>query len=333
MPKYDEEFLDTINGSVKLIDYIGQFIELRKHGENWFGHCPWHVDKTASFCVNERGNYYHCFSCGRGGKIINFLIDYKSLSFSEAVEEASRISGIDTKKMCQSESMKYNRMLRRKKSSSEKFKHQIIQYSEYDKFSQEPIPEWENEGIDPQIIRMFDVRIDHRGNRIVYPVYDNDENLINIKGRTRYSGYKKLGVPKYINYYKVGRVDYFQGLNVTKAYILEKKEIIIFEGIKSVMKLMSFGIKNSVSAEKHNLTIEQIRILIRLGVDVVLAYDADVNYKDKKIEKDINTLKRFAKVSIIEDRYGLLGGAEKKNSPVDCGLEIWTTLYNERRFV
>jgi DNA primase len=128
-------------------------------------------------------------------------------------------------------------------------------------------------------------------------------------------------------------MDYFQGLNVTLPYVKEQGEIIIFESIKSVMKAYAWGYKNCASAEKHTLTPEQTELLVKLRVNVVFAYDTDVSYKDKDVAKSINKLRRVTNVYTINDYEELLGGAAAKNSPVDCGIDIWEELYENKRKV
>lgn len=331
MVNYDQDMIKEISDNVNLLEYIEHSIELRPKGKDYFGVCPLHIDKTPSFSVTPDKNSFFCFGCGRGGGIIQFLTEYESLDYDRAVLKAARLARIDISKMCQSETVKINKMIRNCKKKSEIITHNILDKKLMDEYSKEPIKEWLDEGIRQEEIDLFEVRIDNRGNRIIYPVYDIQGNLINIKGRTRYENFKKIGINKYINYHKVGVMDYFQGLNITLPYVKESKEIKVFESIKSVMKLMKHEIKDSASAEKHTLTDEQIRLLIRIGADVVLCYDSDVSYKEKEVKKNIDTLKRFLNVYIIEDGKGLLGGVEGKNSPIDKGIEVWNELYKNKR--
>ena len=128
-------------------------------------------------------------------------------------------------------------------------------------------------------------------------------------------------------------MDYFQGLNVTLPYIKKQNEIIIYESIKSVMKAYGWGYKNCASAEKHTLTDEQISLLVKLRVNIVFAYDSDVNYHNKDVKRDIDILKRVTNVYVIEDYDKLLGGAETKNAPVDLGKDIWEELYETKKKV
>lgn len=330
---YDGNFLDEIKNNVDLAEYISNDIELTRKGKEYFGHCPKHVDLTPSFSVNPEKNIFYCFSCGRGFSILDYLQEYEGLTFDEAVKKASKLSGVNMNGMCQSQTVLENRRLHRQKMKYLKpaVQHQIFQKSIYDEYSIAPITEWLEEGIRQPEIDLFEIRVDKKANRIVYPVYDINGQLINVKGRTRFANYKKLGIAKYMNYYPVGVVDYFQGLNITQPYIQKTGEIIIFESIKSVMKLFGYGVKNSVSAEKHSLTSEQIAWITKSDIqNVVLAYDSDVTYKEKAVLENINILKRFVNLYLIEDD-GSLGGKEGKNSPVDLGFSVWEKLYAKKR--
>lgn len=331
--EYDEEFLQDISDKVDLVEYIGQDIELEKRGKEYFGRCSKHIDKTPSLSITPERNVFYCFSCGRGGGIIQYLQEYEGLSLQEAVEKTCRLSNTDLSTMCYSPTVKLLKKIRRLKRKNAPIVHQVIDKSEYLKFKKEPITEWLDEGIRQEEIDLFDIRVDKRSNRIVYPVKDIEGKLINIKGRTRFDDYKNMGLMKYINYFPIGTMDYIQGLDITLPYVKEKNEIIIFESLKSVMKCFGWNYKNCGSAEKHSLTMEQIRLLIRLKVDIVFAYDSDVSYKAKDIVETINILKRFTNVYLMEDKEKLLGGSEAKNSPADNGLEIFERLYNAKRKV
>ena len=332
--EYDSDTLQQINENANLIEYATQTMELEQRGNNYFAHCPLHQDKTASLCLSPEKNAYYCFSCGKSGGMIGFLMDFEGMDFDSAVEKAAVLAKVDMTKMCHSTTIS---MLKRWRTAlhpkREREEHTILQKEAFDKYSTEKAKEWIDEGIDPDVMRLFNIRIDDCGNRIVYPVYDLCGNLINVKGRTRYANYKTLKIPKYINYYKVGTLDYFQGLEITLPFVKEKNEIIIFESIKSVMKAYGWGYKNCASAEKHTLTPEQISLLAKLKVDVVLAYDSDIDYMQGEVWNDIEHLRRITNVYIIEDVDGLLGGIDAKNSPADCGLDIWEELYLSKRKV
>jgi len=333
---YDDDTLKEINDNADLLSYVQQTLDLEQRGNDYFAHCPLHEDKTPSLSFTPSKNSYYCFSCGKSGGMIGYLMDFEGMEFEDAVAKAAALADVDLGKMCQSKTMtllKRLRVFNAAQSVKEKYIHDILPSSELTKYQKGKVDEWLEEGIEQDVMDLFDVRIDTIGNRIVYPVYDIDGNLINIKGRTRYSNYKALKLPKYINYYKVGVMDYFQGLNITLPYVQEENEIIIFESIKSVMKAYGWGYKNCASAEKHTLTPEQIDLLVKLKVNVVLAYDSDVNYKKDEVKQNLDILRRVTNVYIVDDPQKLLGGAKAKNAPADCGLDIWEELYFNKRKV
>lgn len=331
---YDDDTLREINEHADLVEYASRTMELCKRGEDYFTNCPKHIDKTPSLSFTPTKNSYYCFSCGASGGIIGFLMDFEGLDFKSAVEKAAGLANVDMSTICHSETMNFLRKLRSlKQEKKEPYAHPIISQAEYEKYSQEPVPEWLDEGISQETLDLFGVRIDKFQNRIIYPVCNIEGELINIKARTRNPKYKMLKIPKYINYYSVGVMDYFQSLNITLPYIKEANEVIIFESIKSVMKAYGWGYKNCVSAEKHTLTKEQVELLVRLRVNVVLAYDTDVDYKSSDVKKSIDKLKRVTNVYIVEDIEDMLGGIESKNSPADCGQEVWRYVYEHKKKV
>ena len=324
---YDDEMLQEINASVDLLEYVSQSIEMEKRGRDYFGHCPLHVDNTPSFSITPSKNSYYCFSCGRSGGIIGYLMDYEHLRFDDAVDKAAKLGNMDLSKMCRSQTMTFLKKTKNLMREKEQVVHEVLNANELNKYSHEDVAEWIDEGILQEVMDLFEVRINDRDNRIVYPVYDINGNLINIKGRTRYKNYKELRIPKYINYYPIGTMDYFQGLNITLPFIKDQNEMIIFESVKSVMKAYGWGYKNCASAEKHTITDEQLKLLVRLRVNIVFAFDSDISYSDKDIKKTIDVLKRITNVYVIYDRKGLLGGKDAKNAPVDLSREIWEQLY------
>lgn len=326
--------LKSINDGVDLLEYVSQSIEMEKKGKDYFGRCPMHVDKTPSFSITPETNAFYCFSCGRSGGIIGYLMGYENLSFEDAVAKAAKLAKIDLSKMCSSESIAFLKKVRSAMNKRQQvYQHPILQESDYSQYIQIPVTEWLDEGIDQKVITLFDIRVDEYKNRIVYPVRDIQGKLINVKARTRYRNYKEMHIPKYINYYPIGVMDYFQSLDRTLPFVKEKREIIIFESIKSTMKAFGWGFKNCVSAEKHTLTPEQISLLLKLNVNVVLAFDSDVSYWQRDVRDNVNTLRRLTNTYLIEDKKELLGGADAKNAPVDCGLDIWKELYATKRKV
>ena len=89
-----EETLNQIQSQVNIVDIISQYVSLKKRGKNYFGHCPFHDERTPSFSVTEEKQIYHCFSCGRGGTVFSFISEIEGLSFVESVAKVAELAQI-----------------------------------------------------------------------------------------------------------------------------------------------------------------------------------------------------------------------------------------------
>ena len=69
-----EDKIEEIRSSVDIVDYINQFVSLKRVGKNYVGLCPFHAEKTPSFTVSPDKQLYHCFGCGAGGNDFNFIM-------------------------------------------------------------------------------------------------------------------------------------------------------------------------------------------------------------------------------------------------------------------
>ena len=86
MDFYSEEFIDEVKSSNDIVDVISGYVNLKRHGTTFFGNCPFHREKTASFAVTPEKQIFHCFGCGVGGNVISFIQKIENLGFKEAVE-------------------------------------------------------------------------------------------------------------------------------------------------------------------------------------------------------------------------------------------------------
>ena len=329
---YDTEELNELCKKIDLFDYVEQSQHYaKKSGGLYFYHCKRHSDSDPSVCLYPES--WHCYSCGKGGNIINWFMYEEGLTYDKAVEKLQKLTGTQLKEIKHSPALKYYKRIKKSVEVPSKplFERQALDFQKdyIDKYVDEIPDEWVSEGISPDILRKFNIRIDHDGNRIVYPIYDNNGVFIGVKGRTRLKKYKELNISKYMNYYKIGTVDYFAGLKENLEYINKTKSVIIFEGLKSVMKLNTWGEYNSVAAETSILNKGQIQKLLQLGVtEVTIAFDKGIDLS--KIKQCIQILKRFCKVYVVYDVNNLL---DDKDAPVDKGKEIWERMYRERKHI
>ena len=84
---FPENFISELIERNDIVSVVSDYVRLTKRsGSNMFGLCPFHSEKTPSFSVSPDKQFYHCFGCGKGGGVINFIMDIENLSYPEAVE-------------------------------------------------------------------------------------------------------------------------------------------------------------------------------------------------------------------------------------------------------
>ena len=94
MAKYDNSFTDELRQRLSLVDVISRRVPLVKRGQNYWGCCPFHNEKTPSFSVNEDKGFYHCFGCREHGDIISFVMKTENIDFKEAIKELADMAGL-----------------------------------------------------------------------------------------------------------------------------------------------------------------------------------------------------------------------------------------------
>lgn len=214
----------------------------------------------------------------------------------------------------------------KKKNEHVEVIHEILDNKILNKYCKEYVKEWVDEGISCDIQDKYGIRIDKDRMRYLIPIYDEYNNLISIKGRGYMPNIKELNISKYIYYYKLGVNDILFGLNFNKQNIIKRKELVIFEGEKSVMKADSYGYNWCVSVGKNGINPHLLNKILTLRYNVVIAFDKDVDIS--KVYIEARKLNMFTNVYAVIDKCGYL---DKKDAPVDKGKEVWDKLYSEKR--
>jgi hypothetical protein len=272
--------------------------------------------------VYSRGSY-------PGGDIITLVEFIKRMKFVQALKWLCSESQVEYDGTFETlEESKVFKLLKdyRIKNTKEII-HPILNENILKQYQDGIIKEWVNEGIIENTQRKYEIKHDSKGDRIVFSIRDEENRLINIKGRTLIPNYKDLGIRKYTYYYELIGNDILFGLNHNKDNIKSHNEIILFESEKSVMIADSYKIYNAVALSTNSINEYQIKKILKLKCNVTIALDKDVEYKD--IIEEANKLKRFTNTYIIYDKDNLLD-IKKKDSPIDKGLDIWNQLYSER---
>lgn len=291
MIRYSEDLVEEVRNSNNIVDIISQYVILKKRGRNYIGLCPFHREKTPSFSVSPDKQIFHCFGCGVGGSVFNFVSKIENISFRESIERLADRAGIMLPKVGTEEELKKQKLKEKIYEINEKaaeFYHNNL-YTSNAKLGQEYVKKRKlnnktlkdfkigfaglNDSIydylkkigykDEEILASKLVRkgdnnryIDLFRNRLIFPIFDIRNRVIAFGGRVLDNG-----LPKYINspdtiVYNKGRNLY--ALNIAKKETLQN--IIIVEGYMDCVSLHQRGITNVVASLGTALTEAQRKV-------------------------------------------------------------------------
>lgn len=321
--------LEDLIESIDIVDYISQFVDLEeKNGEYW-GLSPFKDEKTPSFSVRRETNSFYDFSSGIGGNVFTFVRFYNHCTNAEAVSILKKFAGYDgetvvpRKKMAATLICKRFKPQKTQKKTSRGTIYPDNCMEKYEK-REDKLAVWENEGISRKSLDKYQVYYDSFSDRLVYPIRNIEGKIVNIGGRTLDSQWKEKKLRKYTYFSGWGEMNVVYGLHENLEEIKRKREVIIFEGCKSVLMADTWGIHNCACLLTSHLNPQQMKLLAKLGVRVVFALDKEVRIRD---DHNIGKLKQYTNVEYIWDRQDLL---DEKDSPVDKGLEVFKQLYEQR---
>lgn len=321
--------LEDLIEEIDIVDYISQFVELEERNGEYWGLSPFKDENTPSFSIRREAKRFYDFSSGIGGNVFTFVRKYNNCSAQEAVNILKQYLGCDGKTFTPRQKLAATiacKKFRPQKTVKKQSTAKVYPENYMERFEKraDKLAVWAAEGISEHSLEKFEVYYDDFSNRLVYPIRNIEGEIVNIGGRTLDPKWKDKKLRKYTYFSGWGEMDVIYGLYENLQYILEKQEIIIFEGCKSVLLADSWEIHNTGALLTSHLNPNQMKILARLGVRVVFALDKEVRVRD---DHNISKLKRYTSVEYLWDREDLL---EEKDAPVDKGLEVFKKLYEQR---
>lgn len=305
MASIDESFIEEVKSKNDIVDIVSSYVELRRFSDSYKGLCPFHSEKTPSFTVNERNQYFKCFGCGEGGDVISFVMKKEQMDFMEALRLLSDRAGIAWPKESISEEQK---QILKKKQEMYRLHTEAARFYFVNLWSgrNPALAYLRNRGIQDRTIKRFGLGyssvekslyaylekksfredlilesglfVGEKGkvkerflSRIIFPIFD-------IRGRVVAFGGRVLGegMPKY--------------LNSSETLIFHKKEnlyglhfarqnagqgILLAEGYMDVIRLHEKGFDFSVASLGTALSKEQAEKIKKYSSRVYLAYDSD----------------------------------------------------------
>lgn len=313
MSGFNSDFIEKLKSRCDIVDVASRYLKLEKRGNNFWACCPFHHEKTPSFTINGREQFYYCFGCKKSGDVINFIMEIESLDFSDAVKLLAERAGIplpeikiDDEKV--KEQKRYKERLLSLLKDAAKFyaanlkKDQAEKHIEYilkrgiktefvAKFGigasldYSSLPAHlkslgysDKEMTDSGAVGVKDGRLyDSLGGRLIIPVIDQFGNVVAFCGRIIE---KKENVGKYVNTRETAV--FSKGKTLFNLNNLKKLKndsgldsIIIVEGHMDVVSLVQGGFDNVVASMGTSLTKDQARIIKRYASKVFISYDGD----------------------------------------------------------
>lgn len=270
------------------------------------------------------------------GDIYTLIMDLCDLTFPQSVKKAHEILGLTYspfKKNPQNNKKDILDIFKRVRGknffNTSKIDLELYEEDICSEYIKMPYIGWVREGIMPHTQDVFGIGYSVKNNRIIIPHRywgGQEDTYVGIIGRTLNKNFDILGIPKYFPLVSYPKSMNLYGLQENHDGIQRAGYVVVFESEKSPMKRHSRGDYTGVAVCSHSLSDEQIKILISLNVEIVIAYDKDI-----PVQHILNECARFEgirKVSYIYDEYGLL---KPKESPADTPDKVYKVLLNRRK--
>jgi len=307
-----KETIDKIFEAARIEEVVSGFVQLKKRGANFIGHCPFHDEKTPSFTVSASKGIYKCFGCGKGGNSVSFVMEHEHYSYPEALKYLAEKYSIEVaeKELTPEQNIRANDRdsLYVISSFANKFFQQqlwereegkIVGLSYYKErgFTEETIKKFQL-GYSPKqkdtlskeaIKSSFQQKyledsglsiiknksaLDRFRERMMFPIHSFSGRVLGFGGRTL----QKDNKAKYINspeslIYLKSKILY--GIYFAKQHISKQNNCFIVEGYTDVISLHQAGVENVVSSSGTSLTSEQIKLINRFTKNITILFDGD----------------------------------------------------------
>lgn len=297
-----DAFIEELLARSDVVELIERRVPLKRVGNEFHACCPFHDEKTPSFTVSPRKQFYHCFGCGAHGSVIGFLMQYEGLEFLDAVEELARAAGLEVptsgKPQARVDTSLFDMLAECAKFYTEQLKNHpaAVEYLK-------------NRGLSGEVCRDFDIGYAPSGwdaliknlgsnpvkldqlkqvgmlsegksgsydkfrDRIMFPIHDRRGRVIAFGGRALADdGPKYLNSPETPLYHKSREL---YGLYQARQRSGRLDDIIVVEGYMDVVALSQFGFKNAVATSGTATTAMQVEILFRAADSVIFCFDGD----------------------------------------------------------
>lgn len=355
--------IEEIKSRLNIVEVISSYIKLEKAGANFRACCPFHSEKSPSFFVSPSRQIWHCFGCGEGGDIFQFVMKIEGVEFLDALKILAQKAGVQLEhktesykklkserqviyEICNLSSLFFQTQLRKSKKGEGVLKYLYDRKITDDSITDFKIgyaPDLWNSLSDFLVSRGHkreDVEkaglavkregkdsIDRFRSRIMFPIFDINSQIVGFTGRIFN---KKEEVAKYLNtpntlVYDKSRIIY--GLDKAKIDIRREDRCVLVEGNVDCMMSHQAGIKNAVAVSGTALTNTHLNILKRYSNNLSLAFDMDMaGNKATKRSVDLAQKTGF-NIKVVE----MPKGKDPADVISEGGKESWEKLIKDSK--
>ena len=310
----DQATVDKIIDSANILEVVSDFVTLRKRGVNYVGLCPFHDEKTPSFSVSPSKGICKCFSCGKGGSAVHFIMEHEQLSYYEALKYLAKKYNIEIEERELSDEEKQIKsdresMLIVNSFAQEYFSNILFQHSEGRSVG---LAYFHERGFRDDIIHKFAlgysleqrdalaIEAKKRGykeeyllktglclegqngyisdrfrGRVIFPVFSLSGKVLAFGGRVLRKSDK---LAKYVNSPEsevYHKSNVLYGIYQAKQSIVKNDNCFLVEGYTDVLSMHQAGVENVVASSGTSLTPGQIRLIHRFTNNITVIYDGD----------------------------------------------------------
>ncbi len=302
--------IEEIKNKLNVLDVIGSYIKLTKAGINHRGVCPFHSEKTPSFFVSPTRQMWHCFGCGAGSSIFDFIMKIEGVEFGDALRILANKAGVELKKenpqlrtertrlyeICDLACKFFEKQLESSLTGKEAEEYLLSRGITNDSLKKWRVgysPDTWNgltdflvgKGYQREEVIRAGLAIKKEGSndsydrfrgRIIFPVFDLNSAVVGFGGRVfkqQNETAKYINTPQTALYDKSGIL---YGLNSAKVSIRKENQCVVTEGYTDVIMCHQAGFENTVAASGTALTEKHLSILKRYSDNLILAFDMDV---------------------------------------------------------
>ena len=312
----DQATIDRILDAAQIVEVVSDFVTLRKRGVNYVGLCPFHNEKTPSFSVSPSKGLCKCFSCGKGGNAVHFIMEHEQMSYPEALRYLAKKYNIEIKERGLTNEEKEVQSNRESMFIVNNFARDYFQnilknhvdgrsiglaYFRQRGFRDDIIDKFQlgfsTEGRDAlaqEALRKgfkqeFLVKTglcyetdDHKlrdrfWGRVMFPVHTLSGKVVAFGGRVLSTENKKLA--KYVNSPEseiYHKSNELYGIYFAKQAIVKQDRCFLVEGYTDVISMHQSGVENVVASSGTSLTPGQIRLIHRFTNNITVLYDGDM---------------------------------------------------------